>query len=52
MAETLLGLLLADPTSYLVQQPHWQPTLGGTGGDYSMSDFLRYAGVDPDSRGQ
>ncbi len=52
VAETMLGLLLADPTSYLSQQPAWRPTLGAAGGDYTISDFLRYAGVDPDSRGQ
>ena len=52
VAEVMLGLLRADPGSYLSQQPQWQPTLGSTGGTYAITDFLRYAGVDPDSRGQ
>jgi hypothetical protein len=52
VAEVMLGLLLADPGSYLNQQPHWQPTWGGTGGTYTLADFLRFAGVDPASRGQ
>ena len=33
VAEVMLGLLRADPTSYLNQQPHWQPSLGGSGGE-------------------
>jgi hypothetical protein len=52
VAEVLLGLMLADPTSYLREKPRWTPTLGGSGGDYQIADFLRFAGVDPDSRGQ
>jgi hypothetical protein len=52
VAEVMLGLLLADPTSYLSQQPGWQPDLGGAGSDYQIADFLRFAQVDPDSRGQ
>jgi Animal haem peroxidase len=52
VAEVMLGLLLADPTSYLSGQPHWQPHLGATGSDYQIADFLRFAGVDPATRGQ
>jgi hypothetical protein len=52
VAEVMLGLLLADPTSYLSQQPSWLPHLGGQGSDYQIADFLRFAQVDPDSRGQ
>jgi hypothetical protein len=52
VAEVMLGLLLADPTSYLMAQPGWQPHLGGAGSGYQIADFLRFAGVDPDSRGQ
>jgi hypothetical protein len=52
VAEVMLGLLLADPTSYLAVEPHWQPHLGGSGADYQIADFLRFAGVDPASRGQ
>ena len=52
VAEVLLGLLLADPTSYLRRQPQWQPHLGAQGSGYGITDFLRFAGVDPISRGQ
>jgi len=52
VAEVMIGLLRADPASYLTQQPGWQPTLGATGGTYAITDFLRFAGVDPASRGQ
>ena len=52
VAEVLLGLLLADPTSYLRRQPQWQPHLGAQGSGYGIADFLRFAGVDPVSRGQ
>jgi hypothetical protein len=52
VAEVMLGLLLADPTSYLTAQPDWRPHLGGSGAGYQIADFLRFAGVDPDSRGQ
>jgi hypothetical protein len=52
VAEVLLGLLEADPTSYLRAQPGWQPTLGATNGPYTMANFLTFAGVDPASRGQ
>jgi Animal haem peroxidase len=53
VGHVLLGLLAADPTSYLVSRPSWRPHLGGSGGtDYQIADFLRFAGVDPDSRGQ
>jgi hypothetical protein len=45
-------LLLADPTSYLSQQPGWQPHLGGAGSGYQIANFLRFAQVDPDSRSQ
>jgi hypothetical protein len=52
VAEVMLGLLLADPTSYLRLRPRWRPHLGGSGATYQIADFLRYAGVDPDTRGQ
>jgi hypothetical protein len=52
VAEVLLGLLLADPTSYLRRRPGWKPVLGPGGADYDVASFLRFAGVDPDSRGQ
>ncbi len=52
VAEVLLGLLDADPTSYLRARPDWKPTLGATSAPYTMASFLTFAGVDPASRGQ
>jgi len=56
VAQVMLGLLRADPTSYLTTRPSWRPHMtgsgGSTGGDYQIADFLRFAQVDPDSRGQ
>jgi hypothetical protein len=52
VAEVLIGLLEADPTSYLRAQPGWQPTLGPASGPYTMASFLTFAGVDPASRCQ
>ena len=46
----LIGLLQSDPASYLIAKPKWQPTLGSSRGSFRMVDFLRFAGVDPDSR--
>ena len=51
VAETMLRLLRCDPSSYLLAQPGWTPHFGGSG-DYQVADFLRFAGVDPASRGQ
>jgi hypothetical protein len=50
VAEVLIGLLQSDPRSYLVAKPGWQPTLGGSRGDFRMTDFLGFAGVDPETR--
>jgi hypothetical protein len=52
VAEVLVGLIESDPASYLVQQPRWTPTLTSAGAAFRMVDFLRFAGVDPASRGQ
>jgi Animal haem peroxidase len=52
VAEVLIGLLQSDPASFLVAQPGWQPTLQNPGSGFRMVDFLRFAGVDPASRGQ
>jgi hypothetical protein len=52
VAQVMLDLMRADPTSYLAAQPGWAPTLGATGGVYTMANFLTFAGVDPTSRGQ
>jgi Animal haem peroxidase len=51
VAEVLIGLMQSDPGSYLFAQPGWQPTFPG-GSGFRMTDFLRFAGVDPASRGQ
>ncbi len=53
VAEVFLGVLLADPTSYLSTQPDWRPTLPGrVAGEFGMVDLLRIAAVDPAARGQ
>ena len=52
VAEVMVGLMQADPTSYLHARRPWRPTLGRGAGEYEIADFLRFAGVDPDSRGQ
>ncbi len=54
VGEVILGLLRSDPKSYLTKQPNWTPVLPASGGTgtFRMVDFLRFAGVDPASRGQ
>jgi hypothetical protein len=52
VAEVMLGLLRADPNSYLNAHPGWLPSLGASGNGYQIADFFRFAGVDPASRGQ
>ena len=44
IAETLIGLLDADPNSYRSVFPEWRPTLGRAG-SFSLVDLLRIAGV-------
>ena len=46
VAETLLGLLRADPQSYLSLEPAWEPELPARNGDrrgFDMVDLLAYA---------
>lgn len=47
VAETMLGMLAADPFSFLRTEPMWEPVLplhaGGRPRDWSMADFLHYA---------
>ena len=52
VAEVFIGLLQTDPHSWVVKQPSFRPTLpsGNTRGSFTMVDFLRFAGVDPESR--
>jgi hypothetical protein len=45
VAEVLVGLLAADPLSYLRVEPNWHPTFGPTVGQFTMPDLLRVAGV-------
>jgi hypothetical protein len=44
VAEVLLGLLAADPSSYLASAPDWGPELPATQpGEFTMADLLRMA---------
>ena len=46
VAEVLVGLLAGDPASYLRAAPAWRPELpSARAGDFTMVDFLRFAGV-------
>ncbi|MDQ6727798.1 MAG: heme peroxidase family protein [Actinomycetota bacterium] len=46
VAEVLVGLLAADPSSYLRVAPGWSPELpSAEPGDFTMVDLLRFAGV-------
>jgi Animal haem peroxidase len=49
VAEVFIGLLETDPNSWVATQRNWRPTLG-PGSNFRMVDFLRFAGVDPESR--
>ncbi|MEU4422208.1 peroxidase family protein [Actinoplanes sp. NPDC024001] len=40
VAEVLIGLLRADPASFLHREPHWQPTLPAAGLTYGLADLL------------
>jgi hypothetical protein len=54
VGEVIIGLLQIDRDSYVSRKPAWRPVLpsiAGTG-DFRMVDLLRFAGVDPASRGQ
>lgn len=53
VGEVFIGLLQLDSRSYLATQPRWTPTLPSqTPGTFRMTDLLRFARVDPASRGQ
>jgi hypothetical protein len=47
VAEVFIGLLQADPDSFLNQGQPFIPTLGEAPGAFAMIDFLRVAGVSP-----
>jgi len=40
VAEVFLGLMFADPGSYLNQNPHWTPAAGR---GYALKDFVLFA---------
>lgn len=44
VAEVFVGLLQAEPNSYLRKDPSWKPTLGRDQG-FEAADLLRFAGV-------
>jgi Animal haem peroxidase len=53
VAEVFIGLMQLDRNAYLAAAPTWRPTLPTqTPGDFRMTDLLRFARVDPTSRGQ
>ena len=53
VGEVFIGLMQLDPRAYLKVQPSWRPTLPSqTNGSFVMTDLLRFARVDPASRGQ
>jgi hypothetical protein len=53
VGEVFIGLLQLDPAGFMRLQPNWRPTLPSqTAGDFKMTDLLRWARVDPASRGQ
>ena len=44
VAETMLGLLAADPFSFLRTEPTWEPVIPQTtGGEWDVADLLAYA---------
>ena len=50
VAEVFIGLIQGDRSSYLSQDPDWEPFLptidpAKTGEDFAMVDLLRFAGV-------
>lgn len=47
VAETFIGLLAADPSSYYRIDPDWQPDLGDTvakGMEFKLRDIIKFAG--------
>lgn len=42
VAEVLIGVIAANPGSYVNAAPHWQPTLPG-GSRFAMPDLIRFA---------
>ena len=55
VGEIFVGLLQLDGEAYVNVQPNWLPTLptfAGTPESFRIIDFLKFAGVDPATRGQ
>ena len=53
VGEVFIGLLQLDPNGFMRVQPTWRPTLPAQqAGTFKMTDLLRWARVDPTSRGQ
>jgi hypothetical protein len=44
VAEVLIGLLRADPASYLSLEPGWRPTLPAAGSGFGLADLLTLGG--------
>ncbi|MCH8178758.1 MAG: peroxidase [Proteobacteria bacterium] len=48
VGEVFVGLLKADPTSYLSVRPNWKPNLpAATPGTFKITDLLKFAGAVP-----
>jgi hypothetical protein len=45
VGEVFVGLLKADPDSYLNRKPDFTPSLGSRPGHFQITDFLTFAGV-------
>lgn len=43
VTEVLLGLMRADPASYLATDPNWRPTLPFAGTTFGLADLLTFA---------
>jgi hypothetical protein len=50
VAEVLIGLLRADPASYLAVDPTWAPTLPRAGEPFGLADLLVFAEAERDGR--
>jgi hypothetical protein len=44
VAEVFVGLLAADPSSWLKRRPSWKPFLGAEEGTFTMADLIRFSG--------
>jgi hypothetical protein len=48
VGEVFIGLLKADPRSYLASDRNWKPVLpSATPGEFRITDLLTFAGVVP-----